>query len=66
MKKKEKIKKIEVSEKELENLLIEDLSVIDKNLLFLGNQLHTDSGFLDILALDKVENKLVIIELNQK
>lgn len=66
MRKKGKIKKIEVSERELETLLINDLSVIDENLMFLGNQIQTDSGPLDILALDKVDNSLGLIELKVK
>ena len=65
-KKKEKVKEIQVSEKELEALLIKDLSVIDPKLRFLGRQIETDSGFLDVLAFYEEDNGLVLIELKVK
>jgi len=64
--KKQKIKEIQVSEKQLEALLIKDLSVIDPKLRFLGRQIETDSGFLDVLALHEEDNGLALIELKVK
>ena len=63
---KEKVEELPVSEKELEALLVKDLSVIDPSLVFLGRQIETDSGFLDMLALDKEEKSLVLLELKVK
>lgn len=64
--KKEKVKKIKVTERELEALLVEDLSAIDPKLKFLGHQIETDSGFLDILAVDEEDDGLALIELKVK
>jgi RecB family endonuclease NucS len=66
LKERSRIKEIQVSEKELETLLIKDLSVIDTSLQYLGRQIETDSGFLDILAFDREEKSLGIIELKVK
>ena len=66
MKEKAKVKQIRVSEKELEALLIQDLNAIDPSLEFLGRQIETDSGFLDVLAFNKEEKYIVIIELKVK
>lgn len=66
MKEKPRVKEVQVSEKELEALLIKDLSVIDPNLEFLSRQIETDSGFLDVLAFDKEEKSIVVVELKVK
>lgn len=62
---KEQILRIKVKEKELEDLLINDLEELEEDLKYLGRQIMTDSGSLDILALDR-EKRLVIIELKVK
>lgn len=62
-KKKGKIKEIKVKEKELESLLIKDLSVIDDELKILGRQIETDSGVLDVLAFYQENKSLAIMEL---
>jgi len=49
-------------EKELESLLVDDLDELEEGMRFLGRQIATDSGSLDILAVDK-EGMLVVIEL---
>jgi len=57
------VKRTEVKdEKELESLLIDDLGELEEGLRFLGRQIATDSGALDILAVDK-DGLLVVIEL---
>jgi len=61
-----RIKKVSVSEAELEKLLIDDLSVVDPSLIFLGHQIHTDDDILDVLAMDKENNQLVLLELKVK
>ena len=57
-----KVKQIEVNERELEHLLVQDPEVIEEGMRILGHQLQTDSGRLDILASD-IDNVLCIIEL---
>lgn len=66
MKEKSRIEKIQVSEKEVETLLIKDLTVIDPSLEYLSRQIETDSGFLDILAFDREQESIAIIELKVK
>jgi hypothetical protein len=66
LKEKPRIKEIQASEKEVESLLIKDLAVIDPNLEYLGRQIETDSGFLDILAFDREQKSIAIIELKVK
>lgn len=63
---KNKIKEISVSEIELEKLLSENLSVVDPSLIFLGHQIPTEDGILDILAMDKENGQLALIELKIK
>lgn len=63
MKERGKVREVEVSEKELEALLVKDLSVIDSGLKYLGRQIATDSGVLDVLAFYEEDKSLAIIEL---
>jgi len=65
-KKKQRVEEIEVTEKKLEALLVKDLSVIDPKLSFLGRQIETDSGFLDVLAFHEEDNGLALMELKVK
>ncbi|MFQ5480943.1 MAG: endonuclease NucS domain-containing protein [Thermodesulfobacteriota bacterium] len=53
------------SEKRLEDILAEDISILDPNLLLIGRQVHTSFGkVVDILAMD-ADGKLVVIELKR-
>lgn len=56
------VKNSKFIEKELENMLIKDLSVIEDGLVFIGSQYPVNKGFIDVLARDR-NNKLCIIEL---
>lgn len=60
-----KIKEIEVNEKELEDLLIKNPEAIEEGTTILGRQVKTDSGPLDILAVDD-DGILTIIELKDE
>jgi hypothetical protein len=66
VKEKPRLKEVQVAEKELEDLLIKDLSIIDPDLEYLGRQTETDTGPLDILAYYKQIKSLVVIELKVK
>jgi RecB family endonuclease NucS len=58
-----KLKKINIREREeLEPMIIDDPELIEEGLKIITHQLMTDSGPLDILAIDS-DNCLVIIEL---
>jgi Holliday junction resolvase-like predicted endonuclease len=58
-----KLKKINIREREeLEPIVIKDPEIIENGLKIITHQLMTDSGPLDILAVDS-DNALVIIEL---
>jgi hypothetical protein len=58
-----RITEIEIKEKnELEPMLVQDIEQIEQGLKFIGRQMPTDSGPLDILAVDS-DGALVIIEL---
>ncbi|MGA2157710.1 MAG: endonuclease NucS domain-containing protein [Dehalococcoidia bacterium] len=58
-----KMKIIDIKEKEdLEPMLAEDLSLVEDGMVLLGQQVQTDSGPLDILAVDS-DGALVVIEL---
>jgi len=61
-----KVKAVSVREKEeLEPLLIENPGIIEEGLRVIGHQLATDSGPLDILAVDS-EGVLVVVELKNE
>ena len=49
-------------ETDLEQLIINDISVIEEGMPFIGNQIKIENGIIDILARDK-NNILCIIEL---
>lgn len=51
-----------IDEKALEDYLIKNLSLIEKDLIYQGRQIKVPGGIIDILAKDKDDN-LVIIEL---
>jgi RecB family endonuclease NucS len=42
------------NKKELEGFLIENLDVIEECMMILGRQIQTNTGYLDILAIDDV------------
>ena len=53
------------SEKQLEDILVGDISILDPNLLLIGRQVPTSFGkFVDLLAMD-ADGKLVVIELKR-
>jgi len=60
-----KIKPIELSEQELESLIVSDPSQIEEELKVISRQHPTESGPLDILAIDS-DGSTVIIELKNK
>jgi hypothetical protein len=60
-----KIEEVEVSEKELENLLVENPEAIERGMKILGRQIQTDTGPLDILAVDE-DGVLTLIELKNE
>ena len=57
-----KVKTIEIDEKKLERLLLDDPEVIEEGMKILGHQVRTDSGPLDMLGSDS-DNVLTVIEL---
>jgi hypothetical protein len=56
------IKQVEISEKELEDMLKDNLHLVEEGLKFIDNQIAAGCGPLDILAVDS-GNSLVVIEL---
>ncbi len=53
------------SEGKLEDIIAEDISILDPNLLLIGRQVPTSFGkFIDLLAMD-ADGKLVVIELKR-
>jgi RecB family endonuclease NucS len=58
----QKIKTKNHSEKNLENILIKNLYIIEEGMTLIKNQYEVEKGYVDILARDK-DNKLCIIEL---
>lgn len=62
--KSEEIKEEPFNEKDLEKVLIKDLSIIEDGMTLIRNQFPVDGGFIDILARDN-NNQLCIIELKK-
>jgi hypothetical protein len=65
----EKVRPVEFepmpAESRLEDILTEDISIVDPNLLLIGRQVPTSHGsYVDLLAMDKDAN-LVVIELKR-
>jgi hypothetical protein len=60
-----KIEEVGVSERELEDLLVEDPEAIERGMKVLARQVQTDSGPLDILAVDE-DGVLTLIELKNE
>src|SRR3990172_5259164 len=60
-----KVKPITLPERELESILVANPDVIEQGLHIISHQHPTDSGPLDILAVDS-EGTLVIIELKNE
>lgn len=65
-KKVERVKEAKMpSEEKLENILSDDISILDPNLLLVGRQVPTSYGkYIDLLAMD-ADGKLVVIELKR-
>jgi len=59
------IKIIKIEESELEDYLVKHPKAIEEGMKILGHQITTDSGPLDILAVDK-DDILVVIELKNE
>lgn len=53
-----------ITEKDLENIIIKDLSIVEEGMILIDNQHPIQDGFIDILARDKF-GKLCIIELKK-
>jgi Holliday junction resolvase-like predicted endonuclease len=60
-----RIKEISISEKELEDFVVKNPEVVEEGMSILGRQIRTDSGPLDILAVDE-DGVLTVIELKNK
>jgi len=60
-----KIKKIELSEKELEDIIFNNPETVEDGLSILNRQIPTDSGPLDLLAADS-DGVLTVIELKNE
>ncbi|MEM2550204.1 MAG: endonuclease NucS [Nitrososphaerota archaeon] len=60
-----KVKEIKIDERELEELLVRCPDAIEDNMKILGRQIRTDSGPLDILAVDE-DGALTVIELKDE
>lgn len=56
---------VEISEKELEDFLVNNPDLIEDGMRILGRQIWTDSGSLDILAVDS-DGILTVIELKSE
>lgn len=56
---------VEVAEPELEGLLVKNPEAIEEGMRILGRQIRTDTGPLDILAVDE-EGNLTVIELKNE
>jgi len=58
---------MQYSEKDIENMMIEDVTIIDEDLEVIGNQISLGGyGTLDILAFDTAKQEYVIIELKSE
>jgi hypothetical protein len=62
---KTKFKEVEVEEKQLEDLLFEDPDQIEEGMKILGRQVQTDTGPLDLLAMD-TDGVLTVVELKNE
>ena len=61
-----KIKQVQIRERdELEPLLVRDPGIIEEGLRVISHQLQTDTGPLDILAVD-TQGRLVVVELKSE
>lgn len=65
MKKQSKIELIDMEESEIEDYLVRNPEAIEEGMRLLGHQIRTDSGPLDILAVDE-DNILYVIEIKSK
>jgi len=57
-------KPIEITESDIENFLISHITLLEDNLILIGNQYKTSIGFIDILCKD-IDNNFVVIELKR-
>lgn len=58
---------MQYSEKDIENMIMDDMSIIDSNLVVIGNQISLGGvGILDILAFDTAKFEYVVIELKSE
>jgi RecB family endonuclease NucS len=58
---------MQYTEKEIENKIAEDISIIDQNLEVIGTQVSLGSiGIIDILAFDIINEEYVVIELKSE
>lgn len=56
---------IDMEESEIEDYLVKNREAIEEGMIILGHQIRTDSGPLDILALDE-DNVLIVIEIKSE
>ncbi|MBO3842188.1 MAG: DUF91 domain-containing protein [Candidatus Brockarchaeota archaeon] len=60
-----KLQQVQISERELEDIICSDPEYLEEGMVFLERQFPTDSGLLDVLMVDS-DGALVVVELKNK